>query len=183
MTDMPPPTGPADGPKPLTVGTATSVKRAGADVPPGEVTVTVRTPVVSAGKTAVRRVVDVTVTSTSRVPPIWTVAVTVNPAPVITTSTPPTIGALSGERSAIVGTGSYVNRSTVSEVEVPPGDVTVTSTVPVAGGACALIDVEDSTVTVDADVVPKFTIDVRGEASAGDCDLVPPAVGPLFGTD
>ena len=66
--------------------------------------------------------------------------------------------------------------------EVPPGVVTVTSTVPVPAGEVARdLVVELMTVTLVAAVVAEVDGGGAGEVGAGDGTVVPPAVGPVVG--
>ena len=75
-------------------------------------------------------VADTTVTLLAPVRPKSTVAPVTNPVPVTVTVVPPANGPAAGATLVIVGTGSYVNSSAGEVALVPPGVVTVTSTVP-----------------------------------------------------
>ena len=66
--------------------------------------------------------------------PNITPVVPVNPVPVTVTVVPPANCPLAGEMPVMVGTGTYVNWSAGEVVLVPPGVVTVISTVPVPAG-------------------------------------------------
>src|SRR5579884_575521 len=77
--------------------------------------------------------------------------------------------------------GRYANRSTEVFALVPPGPVTVTSTVPLPAGAVAVIDVEPLTVTPVAAVAPNLTVSMVVKFDPVTVTLVPPATGPLVG--
>ncbi len=74
-----------------------------AEVPPEVVTVTVTVPLACAGDVTVIDVADVTVTLVAAVVPKETVAVLVNPLPVIVTVVPPVAGPVGGEMPVTVG--------------------------------------------------------------------------------
>ena len=74
-----------------------------------------------------------------------------------------------------------MNWSAALVAQVPPGVVTVTSTVPVPAGAVAVMVVALLTVKLVAAVVPKLDRGGAGEVGAGDGDAVPPAGGPAVG--
>src|SRR5208337_5497894 len=77
----------------------------------------------------------------------------VNPVPVTVTVVPPANGPAAGVTPVTVGTGSYVNSSAGEVALVPPGVVTVTSTVPAEpAGETAVMLVADTTVTLLAPV-------------------------------
>ena len=65
--------------------------------------------------------------------------------------------------------------------EVPPGVVTVTSTVPVPDGEVAVTDVALLTMTPVAAVAPKSTAVAPLRLVPVTVTEVPPAWGPLFG--
>ena len=148
VTVVPPATGPAAGVMPVMTGTGSYVNWSAEEdalVPPGVMTVTSTVPGACAGETAIRVVAEVTVTLLALEVPKSTVAPVTNPVPVIVTEVPPATGPAVGTMLVTVGTGSYVNWSP-DEVElVPPGVVTVTSTVPVPAGETAVILVEEIT--------------------------------------
>ena len=62
--------------------------------------------------------------------------------------------------------------------DVPPGVVTVTSTVPVPAGLSAVIVVSLTTVKLVAGVRAEVDRGGAGEAGPGDRHHVPPAAGP-----
>lgn len=91
-----------------------------------------------------------------------------NPMPTMATIEPPPIGPEGGRISVMFGVGMYVKRSADDAAEVPPGVVTVTSTVPEPAGAVAVIDSGELTVKVPA-APPKDTL-------VASLRLVPPMV-------
>jgi hypothetical protein len=78
--------------------------------------------------------------------PNVTAVAPVNPVPVTVTVVPPATGPAAGEIPVTVGTGAYVNWSAAEVGLVPPGVVTVISTVPVPAGETAVILVAELTV-------------------------------------
>ena len=82
----------------------------------------------------VREVSEITTRLVLVVDPNSTVVAPVNPVPVTVTVVPPANGPLAGEMPVTIGTGIYVNWSAGDVVLVPPGVVTVISTVPVPAG-------------------------------------------------
>jgi hypothetical protein len=114
--------------------------------------------------------------------------------PVIVTDVPPAIGPIAGAipltAGAAVGveeetavTATYVNWSADDVAEVPPGVVTVMSSVaaPALAGAAAVIELAESTVTELAGVDPNATAEPLVKPVPVIVTLVPPAVGPLDG--
>ena len=100
------------------------------------VTVTSTVPV-PAGEVAVIEVALLTANEAALALPNLTTVAPVKLAPVIVTLVPPAGGPLLGEIVVTAGGGGtapYVNRPAALVVLVPPGVVTVTSTVPVPGG-------------------------------------------------
>ncbi|MNE07163.1 hypothetical protein D3C80_997700 [compost metagenome] len=73
-----------------------------------------------------------------------------------------------------------MNRLNAEVALVPPGELTVTSTVPVPGGAVAVIWVALLTVKAVA-TPPKVTTIAPEKFVPPIVTLVPPASGPLFG--
>ena len=65
--------------------------------------------------------------------------------------------------------------------DVPPGVVTVTSMVPLPGGAVAVMLVADTTVNDEAAVEPNDTLVAPVKFVPVIVTLVPPAVGPDVG--
>jgi hypothetical protein len=65
--------------------------------------------------------------------------------------------------------------------EVPPGVVTVTSTVPAPAGDVAVIEVAELTVTPVADAPPNFTAVAPLKLVPVIVTKVPPATGPPVG--
>jgi len=78
-------------------------------------------------------------------------------------------------------TETYANRSAALIGLVPPGVVTVTSTVPVPAGEVAVIDVVLLTVNDVALVLPNLTAVAPVKLAPVIVTLVPPAAGPLLG--
>jgi hypothetical protein len=74
-----------------------------------------------------------------------------------------------------------VNWSAADVALVPPGVVTVTSTVPAPAGEVAVICVALFTVNVVAPVAPNFTAVAPVKFVPVMVTLVPPAAGPLAG--
>jgi hypothetical protein len=97
---------------------------------------------------------------------------------------PPDAGPLAGETALTVGAPAeapYVNRSAELVVLVPPGPVTVTSTVPDPAGEVAVIDVAELTVTPVAVPLPKATVLPAAKFVPVTVTVVPPDAGPLAG--
>ena len=148
-------------------------------MPPGVVTVTSTVPADPTEEIAVIDVALFTVTPAAAVTPNFTVAPETNPVPEIVTLVPPASGPAEGLTAVTVGTASYVNWSALLVALVPPGVVTVTSTVPAASaGAVAVIAVALLTVTPVAAVVPNFTVAPARNPVPVIVTLVPPANGP-----
>jgi hypothetical protein len=98
------------------------------------------------------------------------------------TLVPPDTGPKFGETAATVGIASYVNWSEMLVALVPPGVVTVTSTVPaVPVGDVAVIELALFTVTPVAAVVPNLTVAPETNPDPVIVTLVPPATGPAEG--
>ena len=87
--------------------------------------------------------------------PNFTAVTPVNPVPVIVTVAPLVAGPLVGEIPVMVG--AYVNWSAAEVALVPPGVVTVTSTVPVPAGDFMVREVDEVTDKPVPAVVPNFT--------------------------
>ena len=64
---------------------------------------------------------------------------------------------------------------------VPPGPVTVTSTVPVPAGATAVIELSESTVKLAASLEPNLTAMAPVNSLPAIVTVVPPACGPSLG--
>jgi hypothetical protein len=118
-----------------------------ADVPPAVVTVTSTVPV-PAGDVAVIEVAELTVKVVALVAPNFTAVAPVRLVPVMATDVPPVVGPAVGEIDVTVGGATWVNWSAADVADVPPGVVTVTSTVPVPAGDVAVIEVAELTVNV-----------------------------------
>ncbi len=74
-----------------------------------------------------------------------------------------------------------MNLSAEEVAELPPGVVTVTSTVPLPAGEVAVIDVEVFTVKVVAAIVPNLTPDAPVKLVPVTVTDVPPPLGPEAG--
>jgi hypothetical protein len=74
-----------------------------------------------------------------------------------------------------------VNRSAADVADVPPGVVTVISTVPLPAGDVAVIDVAELTVKLVALAAPNFTAVAPVRLVPVMVTDVPPAVGPDVG--
>ena len=99
------------------------------------------------------------------------------------TTFPPAKRPLEGERLVTVGGGRYVKRSAEEVVLVPPGVVTVTSTVPAdSAGTVAIKLVELVALTPVAGVVPNVTVTPGTKPDPVMVTAFPPAKGPLWGT-
>jgi hypothetical protein len=128
VTDEPAVSGPAGGVTVVRIGPPSNVYDLPPEVPPGVVTITVTVPAECAGAFTVIDDVDTTCT----VVPAWpvpkaTVAPETKPLPVSVTGVPALRGPAGGVTDDSVGTGSYVYGLAL---EVPPGVVTTTVTVP-----------------------------------------------------
>jgi hypothetical protein len=153
-----------------------------AEVPPGVVTVTSTVPAEPAGEVAVTLVSLATVNDVAAVLPKLTAVAPVNPLPVIVTAVPPAIGPPAGETPVTTGAAMYVKWSAELVAEVPPGVVTVTSTVPASpAGEVALMLVGLTTVTSVAALVPKLTVTGAMNPVPVIVTAVPPAAGPDAG--
>jgi hypothetical protein len=153
-----------------------------ADVPPGVVTVTSTVPAAPAGEVAVIFVADRTVTDVAAVAPNLTVAPATNALPVIVTDVPPFRGPEDGLTPVTAGTESYAKRSEDPVRDVPPGVMTVTSTVPAAwGGEVAVIEVDELTVNDAAALAPNLTAVAPLRLLPLTVTVVPPATGPAAG--
>jgi hypothetical protein len=74
-----------------------------------------------------------------------------------------------------------VNWSAGDVALVPPGVVTVTSTVPVPAGEIAVILVAESTVKLEALLIPNITVVAPVNPVPVTVTVVPPAAGPAIG--
>jgi hypothetical protein len=99
--------------------------------------------------------------------------------PVIVTLVPPDVGPLLGFTFVTAGAATYVNWSAADGPLVPPGVVTVTSTVPaLPAGDVAVIVVPFVTENVVAAFAPNFTAVAPVKFVPVIVTLVPPAVEP-----
>jgi hypothetical protein len=91
---------------------------------------------------------------------------------------------LPGETALTVGGpvgGTYVNSSAELVALVPPGPVTVTSTVPDPDGEVAVIDVGEFTTAPVAALPPKATVSPAPKFVPVTVTAVPPDAGPVAG--
>nr|WP_263866878.1 hypothetical protein [Paenibacillus rhizovicinus] len=185
VTLVPPDVGPDVGDTLVIVGTAMYVYWSAADVadvPPVVVTLTSTVPELPAGAVAVIDVAEFTVTPVAIVAPNVTAVAPDRFVPVNVTLVPPDVGPDVGDTLVIVGTAMYVNWSAADVADVPPGVVTVTSTVPeLPAGAVTVIDVAEFTVMPVAAVAPNVTAVAPDRFVPVNVTLVPPAVGPDCG--
>src|SRR5271166_1057540 len=185
VTEVPPVTGPAFGLTPVTTGTLYEVNWSAlevAEVPPGVVTVTSTVPADAAGELAVISVDETTETELAGTVPNRTVDPVTKPVPVMVTEVSPATGPALGLTPATTGTLYEVNWSALEGAEVPPGVVTVTSTVPAdAAGELAVISVDETTETELAGMAPNWTVAPATKPVPVMVTEVPPATGPAFG--
>ena len=186
VTEVPPAVGPEVGAIEPTVGAATKVNLSAeevADVPPAVVTVTFTVAAACAGEVAVIWVSETTAKVVAAVKPKSTAVAAVKPVPVMVTGVPPAAGPALGATELTVGTGAkYLKWSDGEVAEVPPGVMTVTSTVPGAcAGEVAVIWVAETTVKLEAAVAPKWTAVAPVKPVPVMVTEVPPAVGPVVG--
>ena len=101
--------------------------------------------------------------------------------PVMMISVPPTIGPTVGEMVVMVGTKfEYVNPPTL--VAVPPAVVTTTdTTLALAAGVTAVMEVADTTVKLVAAMPPMVTLVAPDKVVPVIVIGVAPAVGPVNG--
>jgi hypothetical protein len=124
-------------------------------VPTGVVTVTSTTPA-PPGLVAVICVALLNVNAAAVVPNL-TLDTPVKFVPVIVTEVPPAPGPVLGATEVTVAPDAYVYLSAAVRALMPPGVVTVTSTVPEPAGLVTVIKVSERTAKVDAPVPPNFT--------------------------
>ena len=144
-------------------------------MPLAVVTVTSTAPV-PAGLTATIDVLLTTVKLDAGIVPKSTAVAPVKAVPVMVTRVPPAHGPKAGDRPVTVG--EYAKRSDVEVGDVPPGLVTVTSTMPVPAGLMAVIEVLLTTKKVVAGLVPKSTAVAPVKPVPVIVTIVPPVFGP-----
>ena len=184
VTVVPPAAGPLVGSTFVTVGAGMYVYSSAAEValvPPGVLTVTCTVPE-PAGEVAVIFVADSASSEVALVEPNSTSLAPVRFVPVIVTVVPPAAGPLVGSTLVTVGAGMYVNWSPEPVELVPPGVLTVTSTVPEPAGEVAVTCVADSAFTPLALVEPNLTSLAPVRFVPVIVTVVPPAAGPLVGS-
>ena len=103
--------------------------------------------------------------------------------PVIVTVVPPAAGPLVGSTLVTVGAEMYVYSSAAEVALVPPGVLTVTCTVPEPAGEVAVTLVADSALTPVALVEPNLTSLAPVRFVPVIVTVVPPAAGPLVGSN
>jgi hypothetical protein len=156
------------------------VKVEPADVPAGLVTETLTPPAECAGAVTVSCVDELTETDVPAVPPKETVDPGTKFAPEIATVAPPEDKPKFGESEAIEG-APYAYMSLTEVVEDPNELETVTSTVPVPAGACALSCVAEMRVTDVPMLAPKETVSPEEKFVPLIVTTFPPAEEPAAG--
>jgi hypothetical protein len=125
---------------------------------------------------------ELTVNELALVVPNLTDDAAVKPVPVMVTLVPPAVGPELGLTAVTVGAPRYEKWSAADVAEIPPGVVTVTSTVPAgSAGEVAVIDVAELTVNEVALVAPNVTADAAVKPVPEMVTLVAPPVGPALG--
>ena len=130
-------------------------------------TVTSTLPAASVGAVARMDVWDRTENPSDGVAPKFTLVTPAKPAPVIVTWAPPPAGPCPGVME--LTTGTYENRSAAGRALLPADVVTATLTVPVPGGATAVIELGPDAVNRGG-VGSEVDSGAGGEAGAGDGD-------------
>ncbi len=136
---------------------------------------------VPAGATAVIWLAELTVKLEALTAPNLTAVTPEKLAPVITTVVPPAVLPEVTLSEVTAGALTKVNWSAAEVELVPPGAVTVMSTVPVPAGVVAVIEVELLTVKLVALVPPNLTAVAPVKLLPVIVTTVPPAVGPAVG--
>jgi hypothetical protein len=182
MTAVPPAAGPPVGEIPVIVGAYVNWSADEVALVPPEVVTVISTVPVPAGDFMVREVAEATTRLVPAVDPNFTAVAPVNPVPVTVTVVLPAAGPLTGEMPVTVGTGAYVNWSSVPVALVPPGVVTVISTIPaVPAGDFMVREVAEATTRLVPAVDPNFTAVAPINPVPVTMTEVPPAIGPLTG--
>lgn len=124
-----------------------------------------------------------TATFVAALPPNNTPDAPVNPVPVTVAVVPPVVGPRSGLTAVTVGGGLYVYSSATEVALVPPGVVTVTSTVPISPAGDTQVRVDALvTWTSVADAMPNETVVAPlTNPEPLIVTVCPPAAGPLLG--
>jgi hypothetical protein len=155
------------------------------EVPPGAVTVTSTVAADSAGEMAVMDVAVLFESPVAATAPNFTAVAPVKPVPVMVTELPPEVGPELGLTPVTVGSGGglKVNWSAGAfATEVPPGAVTVTSTVAAASaGEVMEMEVDELTTRPVPAVAPNFTTVAPVKPVPVTVTGVAPVVGPLLG--
>jgi hypothetical protein len=141
-------------------------------------------PADSAGDVALQRIVEEQLTDVPAVRPnLAVVEPTTKPVPVTLTAVPPPRGPTLGVTEVTTGATSYVNWSAEDVTEVPPGVVTVMSTVPIdSAGEVAVQRIVDEQLTDVPAVRPNIAV-VEPTTKPVPLMLttVAPPRGPAFG--
>src|SRR5665213_3667282 len=133
-----------------------------------------------AGLTAVICVAESTTKLAAAVPPNCTAVAPVKALPVMTTAVPPASGPKVGTKPEMLGAGRYPK--VPAEVPVPFGVVMLTVTAPTPAGDVAVIWVAESTVKLEAFVLPNCTTVAPVQPVPVMTTVVPPTSGPDAGT-
>jgi hypothetical protein len=146
--------------------------------------VTSSDPADSEGEVALQEVVELQLNAVPAVDPNLELepVPTTKPVPTMLTDVPPRSGPADGLREVTVGTASKLNWSAMLVTEVPPGVVTVRSTV--AGSSAGEVTVQLMVVqtTEVAAVAPKLTVlDPATKPVPVTVTTVPPPTGPTVG--
>ncbi len=129
-------------------------------------------------------VAELTVTPVAALPPKATVSPAAKFVPVIVTACRPDTGPAAGETpltAGVPGGGGVGELVGGAGALVPPGPVTVTSTVPDPAGEVAVTDVAELTVTPVAALPPKATVSPAANFDPVIVTAVPPDAGPVAG--
>src|SRR5205807_1766384 len=186
-TDVPPPAGPLFGPMPVTAGGGVTKVNVSADpvglVPPRLVTVTLTGPAAPAGDVAVIDLPPLTVKLAAGVAPNETPVAPLKFVPEMVTLAPPAVLPVVGLSPLTTGAGvTKVKASAAPVALVPPGVVTVMSTVPAPpAGAVAVICVALLGVKAAAGAAPNLTAETPVNPVPVMTTDVPPAVVLLAG--
>src|SRR5271166_1582022 len=114
-------------------------------------------------------------------PPNLTAVGSRRPVPVTVTRLPPAVGPAEADTPVTVGAFSKAYWSAKLVADVPPGEVTVTSTSPDPAGATILSDVSELTTRPVPGTPLKAATVARVNPVPVTVTAVPPAVGPAVG--
>ena len=155
-----------------------------AEVPPGVVIVRSTVPADSKGDVTLQLVADEQLTKVAPVPPKLAVVLPgTKPVPETVTAVPPLSGPTLGLMAVTLGITSYVNWSAEEIEVVPPGVVTVRSTMPAEPeGALAVHEVVDEQLTAVAGFEPNLAeLEPTTKPVPVTLTTVPPTSGPALG--